>query len=226
MEIKGCYYLLWIAVLCIFATFDASADDTFTNVSKGSTPLLSSKGLKLPWVKTRDQLNTVEDANIQKAYSKYFSQKIHPKLWFNEKFLVQIHKDMFCEVWEWAGVYYIGSLRNIGIEFYDIHEYMEKLCLEVQEWLAGKTTLSDLQQSARIIYRILRIHPFTNGNGRYGRFVSNLYLYSLNGSRPYWPDKAMLDDGVEREEWINSLKSCDKGDFTYLEKLIEKYGGR
>ncbi len=221
-------YFFSISSVWIFAFFSlsASAESAIANPLKGSTLLLSMRGLKLPEITTRDHLNEAEDSNIQKAYSKYFAKKNHPKLWFNENFLVKIHKDMFCDIWEWAGIYYIGSQRNIGVVFYEISEHMQNLCKEVQEWLAGKTDLDDLQQSARILHRIMQIHPFTNGNGRYARFVSNLYLYSLNGSRPYWPDKALLDDGIERQLLLQALKSGDQGDFALLEKLIVEYGGR
>ncbi len=224
MNFNRCLFLISSLWILSFSSLSASAEIAIANPSKGSTPLLSSKGLKLPEITTRDHLNEAEDSNIQKAYSKYFAKKNHPKFWFNENFLVQIHKDMFCDIWEWAGVYYIGSQRNLGVVFYDISEHMQNLCEEVQGWLAGKTDLDDLQQSARILHRIMQIHPFTNGNGRYARFVSNLYLYSLNGSKPDWPDKALLDDGIVRQRWLQALKSGDQGDFALLEKLITEYG--
>lgn len=223
MTFNRSIFTIGLAGILICFGLLALIDRPINNPSKGSTPLLSSKGLKITWIKTRDQLNEAEDLNIQKAYSKYFSKKMHPKLWFNEKFLVQIHKDMLCDIWEWAGVYYVGSQRNIGVEFYEIPEHMQKLCMEVQEWLKGQTNLDELQQSARILLRIMKIHPFTNGNGRYARFVSNLYFYSLTDAKLYWPDKTLLNDGIERQLWLDALKSGDQGDFTMLETLFAKY---
>lgn len=48
----------------------------------------------------------------------------------------------------------------------------------------------------------------------------------LSGSLPQWPDLALLDDGLVRQEWIKALKLGDNGDFIPLENLIEKYGGK
>lgn len=193
---------------------------------QGCTPLASSKGLKKPWIKTRNQLNVVEFEGILKSYHKYYPQRRCPTLWFNEEVLKQIHHDMFHEVWDWAGTYYKGNFRNIGVITSQIQPEMNGFCEEVIGYFEGNTRLTFLEQSARILHKIQQIHPFTNGNGRHARFISGLYLHSLHGTIPKWPERDLLHDSDARQEYFVALKAADNGYFLLLEDFIVKYGGR
>lgn len=194
--------------------------------SKGCTLLRSSKGLKLSELKYRDQLNEIEYQKIQKTYVKYFQQRQNPLEWFNEDGLKKIHRDMFGDIWSWGGIYYNGRLRNIGIESSEIPGAMIELCEEVKGYQKASSQLTILEQSARILQKLLHIHPFMNGNGRFARFVSDLYLHSMHGTSPEWPYIDLLNDGEERSKYIKALEKSDLGDYFLLEDLILKYGGR
>ncbi len=191
----------------------------------GATPIHDSSGLKLPWIKSKIRLDAAEAESILKAVSKYFSQRKFPLSWFNEKTLKKIHADMFGEVWDWAGTYYQGPLRNIGINSAYIPHQLRELCQDVQFWLQHKTDLSFLEQSARIHARLAQIHPFPNGNGRHARLTADLYLFSAGGTRPHWPEQIITSNTNLRKEYIQSLKNADRGDYSDLLHLIIKYGG-
>lgn len=197
-----------------------------SSLPEGATPIADSSGLKLPWVKTRDQLNEVEAENILNAATKYFSRKRHPSQWFTEQGLRSIHREMFNHVWDWAGVYYKGPLRNIGVKYFQIPLQVHELCKDVHYWLAEKSNLTVLQQSARIHFRLAQIHPFHNGNGRHARLVADLYLESLRGEIPHWPEKNLLANSNTRKEYIESLRKADRGEYSFLEHLIIRYGGK
>lgn len=192
----------------------------------GATPVDDSSGLKLLWVKTRDQLNEVEADHILKASSSYFSRRQFPSKWFNEPNLKKIHREMFKLIWDWAGIYYVGPLRNIGIRSQHIPTQVRELCADVLFWLTETTNLTFLEQSAYIHFRLAQIHPFPNGNGRHARLVADLYLHSLYGERPHWPENILVADSSPRKEYIESLKSADQGDYSPLISLLVKYGGR
>lgn len=215
---KSVFKLLFLLIFIITLALEA---DTV----KGATLLRSSKGLKIHDLKYRHQLNEAEAKGVEKVYSDYFKQRRNPVQWFNEGNLKKIHEDMFGDIWSWAGVYYTGKLRNIGIESSEIPKAMQDLCEEVQIHLKSNSQLSILEQSARILQNLLYIHPFKNGNGRYARFVSALYLYSMQGSAPRWPEKELINEGEERANYITALEKADFGNFTSLERLIVKYGG-
>jgi len=192
----------------------------------GATPLENNFGLILPSITTRDQLFKVESENIEISSLKYFSVKKSPVVWFNEKTLQKIHLEMFGEVWDWAGEYYQGPLRNIGVKSSEIPIQMHLFCREIQKCLKERSSLTFLEQSARILHRIQYIHPFTNGNGRLARFVANLYLYSLHGKIARWPEQEISNEGKARDEYVYALKHADQGNYSFLEDLIVKYGGR
>jgi len=214
------YYLL--PFLCALGSVAAAT----VTLPKGATLLESRKGLKLSELQNRYQINTREAESIQKAKQKYFTHPGYPLKWFNESFLKQIHREMFGEIWDWAGIYYSGPLRNIGIESSDIPSQMQALCKEVHYCLKEKTSLTFLQQSVRIQHRILQIHPFTNGNGRFARLVGDLYLQSLQGTKPDWPEQAILEDLEIRQTYVEALKLADSGNFFPLEQLYERFGAR
>jgi len=196
------------------------------SLPEGATPISESSGLKLPWVKTRDQLNEVEAENILNAMTLFFSKRRNPSRWFTEQGLRNIHREMFCDVWDWAGIYYKGPLRNIGVTYFQIPLQIHELCKDVQYWLEEKTDLNVLQQSARIHFRLAKIHPFHNGNGRHARLVADLYLESLHGEVPHWPEKILLENSNARTEYIESLRKADRGEYSPLEQLIVRYGGK
>ncbi|HSX38457.1 MAG TPA: mobile mystery protein B [Chlamydiales bacterium] len=192
----------------------------------GATPIDDSSGLRLQWIKTRDQLNEVEADHILQASSSYFSRRQFPSGWFSEPNLKKIHREMFKSIWDWAGIYYVGPLRNIGIRSLHIPIQVRELCSNVLFWLTDNTDLTFLEQSAYIHFRLAQIHPFSNGNGRHARFVADLYLHSLHGERPHWPENILVAESAPRKEYIESLRSADQGDYSPLIALIVKHGGR
>ena len=69
----------------------------------GETPIDPS-GLRDRSITTRVELNRAEALNITKAYVKYLaavpSKRMAP---FDYAWLLRLHKEMFCDVWKWAG---------------------------------------------------------------------------------------------------------------------------
>jgi Fic-DOC domain mobile mystery protein B len=192
----------------------------------GATPINDSSGLKLAWVRTRNQLNEAEADNILKAVSAHFNKRKPPQQWFQETYLRKLHAQMFGSVWDWAGCYYKGPLRNIGITWQQIPIQLRELCQDVLFWLENPCDLTFLEQSVRIHFRLAQIHPFPNGNGRHARFVADLYLHSLHGKRPLWPEQILSSGTNLRSEYIASLKEADVGNYSRLTHLTQKYGGR
>jgi len=192
----------------------------------GATPIDDSSGLKLPWVRTRHQLNEVEADNILKAVSAHFTKRKPPQEWFRETDLRKLHTQMFSSVWDWAGCYYKGPLRNIGIPWQQIPLQLRELCEDVRFWLEQPCDLTFVEQSARIHFRLAQIHPFPNGNGRHARFTADLFLHSLHGQRPLWPEQILSSGSNLRSEYIASLKEADQGDYTKLIELTQRYGAR
>lgn len=76
----------------------------FNNLD-GQTPLSVEEldGLKILSISTREELDEFEQFNIEKAIQWTFGKKIQPKDLLSEKFIKDLHKRMYGEVWKWAG---------------------------------------------------------------------------------------------------------------------------
>lgn len=196
------------------------------NFPNGATALNDYSGLKIKWVKTLDDLNRVEAENIFQAKKKYL-KKVNTNIssWFNVSQLKKIHHDMFCDVWDWAGKFR-KSVTSIGIKPYLISNQFGELCADIKAW-SNKNSVVDLnflEQAARVHHRLVFIHPFENGNGRFSRLIADRYLINCGCSHPNWP--YLQDEGELRNEYIKSLKEADKGNYKHLIKFMCKLGAK
>ena len=80
-------------------------------------------------------------------------------------------------------------------------------------------------QSGRIHHRLVKIHPFVNGNGRHARLVADIFLFDRNQKLPTWPDKALIEEGNIRKQYISALEAADKGDYRLIENFTAKLIG-
>lgn len=187
----------------------------------GSTPLDDTEGLLVAGINTQSELNAVEARNIYKARDKHLRRKKNPgRQWLTEDFVRRVHRDMFDEVWEWAGTYRDKAL-NIGVPPHSIREEAAKLCEDVAFW-DGQASLDLLERAVRLHHRLTWIHPFRNGNGRHARMVADIYLHSHGKSFPAWPsDIAAATSG--RDEYIQAVRQADEGNFAPLVDFTRRY---
>jgi len=194
-------------------------------IPPGATPIDDLSDLKVP-ITTQSQLDALEFDNIHKATQDYFrSRKYRDASWFNPPFLLKIHASMFGEVWEWAGKYRKTNVIPIGIEPFKIPMAMVELAQDVLYWLQRLQENPYIEISARIHHRLAWIHPFTNGNGRFSRFVSDLFLFSYRCSLPVWPG-GLSREGPFRQHYLEVLREADKGDFKPLIDYLGHLGAK
>ncbi len=192
---------------------------------EGATPIQDCSYLKLPWVQTQKDLNHAEMENISFALHKYINRSIpSPLKWFEPFILKKIHKDMYGQVWEWAGKFR-NEITSIGIKPYLIPSYLAQLCDEVKYWLTHPVELTFLEQAARIHHKMVFIHPFENGNGRFSRLIADRYLLYWGCSYPQWPID-LQKNGSSRSEYIISLKNADHGNYEPLIGFMKKWGAK
>ena len=182
-----------------------------------ATPLDDTSGLKLPndKVYTLREIYEAEANNIALATIKYLSappsKKIAP---FSYEWLQELHKEMFGNVWDWAGKFRQVEL-SIGIKAYQVPTALKELANDIAFWDTNKTY--DIYEIAtRIHHRVVQIHPFKNGNGRWSRMLANIYLRQ-NGSMPVkWQEDLLSKENPKRDEYIQALKAADNGDYFNL----------
>lgn len=197
---------------------------TFT-IIPDATPIDDLSHLKVP-ITTQAELDALEFDNIHRAEKEYFrKRKFTNGLWFKPLFLQRLHAAMFDEVWEWGGHYRTKNVLPVGVEPYQIPLMLAELTQDVEYWLTKPVDMTFLEMAARIHQRIAWIHPFPNGNGRFSRFVSNLFLFSYRCPLPIWPG-GLNREGSSRSEYLLNLREADRGNFLPLIDYLKSLGAR
>ena len=116
-----------------------------------------------------------------------------------------------------AGVYRRGPVRIAGAEFEPpdaifIHDEMEAL----EKWFEQQEPcLNPLLAAAIGHAHLVRIHPFSDGNGRVARLLVNFILL-----RRHWPPIWLPDE--ERVRYYEACAAADKGDISPLVELFSE----
>jgi Fic-DOC domain mobile mystery protein B len=178
-----------------------------------ATPLTADErqGLKLP-VLTRAELNRAEAENISLAMSWLFfsRRRLQPDLVTREPWLRGLHRRMYSQVWSWAGRYRTAD-RNLGVPCWQIRVGMRDLEADARAWLSDNSTArySADECAIRFGYRLVVIHPFPNGNGRWSRLASDALVVALGGTRFTWGGASLTDPGTVRRQYISALQAAD-----------------
>jgi Fic-DOC domain mobile mystery protein B len=177
------------------------------------TPLTDEErqGLLLPAL-TRKELNRVEADNISRTMMWLFlsRRRLRPESVTREAWLQGLHRRMYGQVWAWAGQYRTTE-RNLGVPYWQIRMDMHDLEADAQAWLAdtSATRLSADECAIRFGYRLMVIHPFPNGNGRWSRLASDALNVALGGNRFTWGGASLTEAGQLRRSYITALQRAD-----------------
>ncbi len=186
----------------------------------GATPLDPNEieGLLLPHITTQEELDRWEQDNINEAIA--WVEKRKPKEILNESFMKLLHKNMFGNVWKWAGKFRLSN-KNIGVFWEKIPLELKKLCDDVLYWIKNKIYPSD-EIGVRFHHYLVSIHLFTNGNGRHARLMTDLLLENISNHNKFsWGGKNLVKAGDCRRRYIQALKAADKHDYSLLLKFAK-----
>jgi Fic-DOC domain mobile mystery protein B len=187
----------------------------------GETPLDDLSGLKVKDIATRAQLNAVEAENIRQAAVKYFAGRLSRRsARFDFSWLLKLHREMFGDVWAWAGRPRKCNL-NLGVPWPHVETRLYILLQNLQFW--NDQTKDLLEQAALLHHEAVAIHPFMNGNGRWARMLSNIWLKLHKQPITVWPEAGVAKMNVVRKEYLTALRQADEGDFAGLLELHRKY---
>lgn len=186
---------------------------------EGQTPLSEEEmeGLMISSITTRGELNEFEQYNIEKAIEWTLGLKITPKQLLSEKFIKDLHKKMYKDVWKWAGVYR-DSEKNIGVMSYKIVVELKNLLDDAVFWFQNNT-YSNEEFAIRFKHRLVSIHCFPNGNGRHSRLFADLIMQKLYDSSHFTWGKENLNKANETRK--NYIKALQEADNNYFKPLID-----
>ena len=160
----------------------------------------------------RRELNEAEQENIARAEEWALSRRRRDLL--SEKFIKDLHKYMFGDVWRWAGKFRT-SQRNSEIDYWLIPTELRQLLDDSQAWIELGTYPAD-EIAVRLHHRLVRIHPFPNGNGRHARLMADLLVMRLGRERFSWGRESLRDRGATRTRYMEALRAADNHDIALL----------
>lgn len=178
-----------------------------------ATPLMPEErnGLIPTHISLRSELNELEQKNIAEADIWAFSRK---RKVLDEASLRGLHRRMFKQVWKWAGTYRTTE-RNIGIQSYRIRPELHQIIDDARYWNAHDTYTPD-ERAVRFHHRLVLVHPFPNGNGRWSRLVADILVVQDGGMRFTWGAANLQATGQVRKAYIDALRAADDHDLAPL----------
>jgi Fic-DOC domain mobile mystery protein B len=190
---------------------------------EGQTPLDEDEkeGLLLKTISTRGELDEFEQLNIQSAIEWSLKTKVDKKQFLTEDFLMLVHKKMFGEVWAWAGTKR-KSNKNIGVDKTQISIEIRKLIDDCNFWIDHKS-FSDEEIAIRYSHRLVKIHLFSNGNGRHSRLVADIMISKLFHKPVFsWGNSDLSKKDSIRKEYLEAIYKADNDDYKPLIEFAKK----
>jgi Fic family protein len=185
--------------------FDENFVMTFvynTNSIEGST--LTPKEVELLLSENISPNKPLEDVLEAKTAQKTLKFIKQTKQEFNEKLTLKIHEMYFKETKPYlAGKYKTHENYVRGSKFKTTPPKLviTDMKLYFKEYQKLKTQLHPLELAAWVHWKLVRIHPFQDGNGRTARIIMN---YILNKNK-----YAMIDIKTkEKKQYFNALEKC------------------
>jgi Fic-DOC domain mobile mystery protein B len=186
-------------------------------VREGATTLSPDEreGLKLNHIHSMQELDEAEALNIFEGLE--FLRLYHGDNYLDLAFAKRLHKMLYQHVWKWAGVYRTTE-KNVGVDPYKIQIELKKLFEDTKAWIQYRSYPPE-EMGARFHHRLVWIHPFPNGNGRWARIFTE-YLYKRqNWGKPNWHFGEEPHD--RRHRYIEALREADQKHFLPLIKFMQ-----
>ncbi len=185
----------------------------------GQSPLEEEEkeDLLIKTVTTQTELDELEQLNIEKAVAWTIGKKFKPATIFTKQFIKKVHKQMFGDVWKWAGSFR-KSEKNIGVEWIKIAVELKYLLDDIKNWIVKETYPPD-EIAIRFKHRLVKIHCFPNGNGRHSRLMADIIIESVFEKDVFsWHSSNMVKPDETRKEYIAAIRAGDRGN---IQPLIE-----
>lgn len=190
-----------------------SGDDDLFAADDAATPLTPEERRDLipTYVALRRELNEVEALNVADGERWALSRKRNV---LDEVFLQRLHLRMFGDVWRWAGKYR-SSERNIGVAPHMVPVAMRQTIDDAKYWVEQKSWPPD-ELAVRFSHKLVSVHPFPNGNGRWSRLAGDLLAMQLGEQRFTWGSNSIVSMSDTRRSYVQALKKADDEDIAPL----------
>jgi Fic-DOC domain mobile mystery protein B len=172
-------------------------------------------GLLIKAITKRQELDEFEQINIERAIDWTMRKRIKSDKILTEKFVCKLHHKMFDQTWKWAGDFRKTN-KNIGVDKYKIGVELNQLLNDCKYWIANNIFGPD-EIALRLKHRVVKIHPFPNGNGRLSRLLADVlitHVYNLPAFT--WGSKRSDSNKAIRKDYLKALFAADDGNYALL----------
>lgn len=201
---------------------DGSRGEEDAGEVDGTTPIdpEEAEGLIPTYLTTRAELNQWEALNIARAQEWATDRKNLDPL--SVEVLCDLHKRMFDETWSWAGEFRQSEKNISPYHWSQIPVLLRELIADTQfQYKKSDRTPEQVDGIAvRFHHRLVRIHPWPNGNGRHARLATDLLLRNWGRSPFTWGGTDLVAEGETRRRYIAGLRAADGWEYGPLCKFV------
>jgi len=172
-------------------------------------------------ITTRRELAAAEARNINEAFRKYLAAKPTTRSApFDFDWFLELHREMFGDVWEWAGVIRSHD-TNIGPPHFAVREQLTALVDDLHAWSGYGHPVA--RQAVWLHHRGVKIRPFESGNGRWARLLANVWLKRHDEPIVAWPDEVPGTASRVRAEYLEAVRAADRLEYDALAGLHTRF---
>jgi Fic-DOC domain mobile mystery protein B len=186
----------------------------------GQTPIDEDEkvGLRIKSISTQGELDEFEQQNIEHAILWLKKRKLKQDEILTESFVRKLHKQMFGQIWLWAGEYRKTN-KNIGVDKFQIAVQLRILLNNCKYWIDNQT-FPPREIAIRFKYELVKIHCFANGNGRHSRLMADILASQIFGLGFFtWGNANLVKHSDSRKHYLSALREADIGNFEPLIKF-------
>jgi fido (protein-threonine AMPylation protein) len=189
----------------------------FFKTREGQAPIDESirKELKPSHIQDMSELYELESENIALgiAWTKSTNKDHLDYLTW-----LELHKHILCDIWKFAGTIRKVELQNPDFHKpYDILPSLKELENDLKTWIEFNHPPKEMM--SRFHERLLTIHPFRDGNGRWSRVLTEFICDKQKFEIPTWGSKTIADEIARRDKYIVAVKAARHKDNN--QELIE-----
>ncbi|MYA87201.1 MAG: mobile mystery protein B [Boseongicola sp. SB0662_bin_57] len=176
-------------------------------------------GLKARHITHRGELNELESQNIVEGLTWLDRRPKSFDVLTNDAARA-VHRRLFGKVWDWAGVYRLTE-KNIGVPVWQVSTEM-RTCLGDARCWRENGTFDPIEAAARFHHKLVWVHPFANGNGRWARIMADTYIAGIDPDifLDWSGGGTLAAENDHRARYIAALRSADEHELGPLVEFV------
>ena len=161
---------------------------------------------RIQFPRTKAEIEYAENKGLTEVTAHYLKRKPTSRMApFTPEWMLRLHKEIFRGAWPYAGRIR-KSPPNYGVPTERVRPELMQLADDAHFW-----SHDPIEAPADLHRRGAGIHPFQDGNGRWVRLLSNIWLRKKTDQIVLWPPGVRQAGAPFREEYLDAIKAAVEG---------------